>query len=132
MPVSTMPAGARVLAALLAGLFGITLLGATAAPAEAHYGASRWECLAHYESGHRWAVNTGNGYYGGLQFSLSTWRHYGGPQYSGNIYPNYATRAEQIVDGPADCFRGVGCTPTPGRLERLAEHLGSLRLSGAG
>jgi hypothetical protein len=108
MPVSTMPAGARVLAALLAGLFGITLLGATAAPAEAHYGASRWECLAHYESGHRWAVNTGNGYYGGLQFSLSTWRYYGGPQYSGNIYPNYATRAEQIVIAQRTAFEGWG------------------------
>ena len=103
-----MPARARVLSALLAGLFGITLFSATAAPAEAHYVGSRWECLAHYESGHRWAVNTGNGYYGGLQFSLGTWRYYGGPQYSGNIYPNYATRAEQIVIANRTAFHGWG------------------------
>jgi len=51
---------------------------------------------AHYESTHRWHVNTGNGHYGGLQFSLSTWRYYGGPNYSGNAYPHGATRAEQI------------------------------------
>ena len=102
-----MPARARVLAALLSGLLGLTLF-ATASPAQAHEDPTRWDCLAHYESGHRWAINTGNGYYGGLQFSLSTWRYYGGPNYSGNIYPNYATRAEQIVIARRTAFDGWG------------------------
>jgi hypothetical protein len=50
-----------------------------------------WERLAQCESGGNWSINTGNGYYGGLQFSLSSWQWVGG---SG--YPHNATRAEQI------------------------------------
>jgi uncharacterized protein YabE (DUF348 family) len=41
-------------------------------------GSSVWDSLAACESGGNWAINTGNGYYGGLQFSLSTWQAYGG------------------------------------------------------
>ncbi len=41
-------------------------------------GNSVWDRLAQCESGGNWAINTGNGYYGGLQFSLGTWRAYGG------------------------------------------------------
>lgn len=37
-----------------------------------------WACIAHYESGGNVSENTGNGYYGGLQFSPSTWAQYGG------------------------------------------------------
>lgn len=58
---------------------------ANAAPLEA------WEALAQCESGGNWAINTGNGYYGGLQFSLSSWAAAGG---SGN--PAAASKAEQI------------------------------------
>ncbi len=52
---------------------------------------SVWDKIAQCESGGNWSINTGNGYYGGLQFSLSTWRAYGG---SG--YPHKASREEQI------------------------------------
>jgi hypothetical protein len=82
---------------LTTGLLGAGLFTVGTAPAAAHAGATRWDCIAHYESTHRWHVNTGNGHYGGLQFSLSTWRYYGGPNYSGNAYPHNATRNEQIV-----------------------------------
>lgn len=41
-------------------------------------GNTVWDALARCESGGNWAINTGNGYYGGLQFSLGTWRAYGG------------------------------------------------------
>ncbi len=41
-------------------------------------GSSAWDRIAQCESGGNWAANTGNGYYGGLQFNLSTWRSYGG------------------------------------------------------
>ena len=50
-----------------------------------------WDRLAECESGGDWSINTGNGYYGGLQFSLSTWRAFGG---SG--YPHENSKAEQI------------------------------------
>jgi len=54
-------------------------------------GGTVWDALAQCESGGNWAINTGNGYYGGLQFSLSTWQAYGG---SG--YPHQNSREEQI------------------------------------
>jgi Transglycosylase-like domain len=38
-----------------------------------------WDALAECESGGNWSINTGNGYYGGLQFSLSSWQAVGGP-----------------------------------------------------
>jgi len=53
---------------------------------------SVWDKLAKCESGGNWSINTGNGYYGGLQFSLSTWRAYGG---SG--LPSNASREKQIA-----------------------------------
>ena len=52
---------------------------------------SVWDKLAQCESGGNWSINTGNGYYGGLQFSLATWRSVGG---SG--LPSDASREEQI------------------------------------
>jgi len=39
---------------------------------------ARWQGVADCESGGDWSINTGNGYYGGLQFSMDTWRAYGG------------------------------------------------------
>ena len=55
-------------------------------------GSTVWDQLAQCESGGNWAINTGNGYYGGLQFSLSTWQSYGG---SG--YPHQNSREQQIA-----------------------------------
>lgn len=60
------------------------------APASAVSGGV-WDRLAACESGGNWSINTGNGYYGGVQFSLATWRSVGG---SG--YPHQASKAEQI------------------------------------
>ncbi|QNG54311.1 LysM peptidoglycan-binding domain-containing protein [Pseudonocardia petroleophila] len=53
---------------------------------------SDWDRLAQCESGGNWSINTGNGYYGGLQFSPTTWRAFGG---SG--MPHQASRSEQIA-----------------------------------
>jgi LysM repeat protein len=53
---------------------------------------SVWDRLAQCESGGNWAINTGNGFYGGLQFTLSSWRAVGGTG-----YPNNASRTEQIA-----------------------------------
>jgi uncharacterized protein YabE (DUF348 family) len=55
-------------------------------------GSTVWDQLAECESGGNWAINTGNGYYGGLQFSLSTWQGYGGPG-----MPHEQSRETQIA-----------------------------------
>ena len=54
--------------------------------------AGVWDTLAQCESGGNWAINTGNGYSGGLQFLPSTWRAYGGEGQAHN-----ASREEQIA-----------------------------------
>lgn len=63
---------------------------AISAPAVAS--GSVWDRIAACESGGNWAINTGNGFYGGLQFTLGTWRAYGG---SG--MPQNASREQQIA-----------------------------------
>ena len=58
-------------------------------------GDTVWDRLAMCESSGNWAANTGNGYYGGLQFSLSTWLGYGGAEFA--EYPHLATREALII-----------------------------------
>lgn len=53
-----------------------------------------WEKLAYCESKGNWNINTGNGYYGGLQFNLSAWTGVGGQG-----YPHEASKDEQIMRG---------------------------------
>ena len=53
-----------------------------------------WDRLAQCESGGNWAINTGNGYYGGIQFSLSSWQAVGGTG-----YPHEHSRETQIAMG---------------------------------
>ena len=55
---------------------------------------SKWNRIAHCESGGRWHINTGNGYSGGLQISKSTWNGYGGRKFA--RYPHGATKWQQI------------------------------------
>ena len=77
-----------------AGLAGVAIAGAgltaLSAPATAAP-VSTWDALAQCESTGNWSINSGNGYYGGLQFSPSTWRAFGG---SG--MPHQASKSEQI------------------------------------
>nr|AIA83837.1 transglycosylas [uncultured Propionibacterium sp.] len=54
-----------------------------------------WDRIAQCESGGNWSINTGNGYYGGLQFAQSTWAAYGGTKYAARA--DLATKAEQIT-----------------------------------
>jgi resuscitation-promoting factor RpfB len=60
-------------------------------------GNTIWDQLAECESGGNWSTDTGNGYYGGLQFSDSTWDAYGGEQYAATA--DEASREEQIAIG---------------------------------
>ncbi|WSK73741.1 LysM peptidoglycan-binding domain-containing protein [Streptomyces sp. NBC_01276] len=54
-----------------------------------------WDCVADCESGGRWAVNTGNGFYGGLQFRQPTWEEYGGLAHAPRA--DLASRGQQIL-----------------------------------
>ena len=54
-----------------------------------------WDALAQCESGGNWAINTGNGYYGGLQFSYSTWLGAGGGEFAQRA--DLASREQQIT-----------------------------------
>ena len=58
-------------------------------------GSGVWDQLAQCESGGNWSINTGNGYYGGLQFSYGTWLAYGGGAYGETA--NLASREQQIA-----------------------------------
>lgn len=96
---------ARVVVA--GAVIGVPLAVATA-PAQAD--PVNWDAIAQCESGGNWGINTGNGYYGGLQFSQGTWEANGG---SGN--PANASRAEQIrVAENVLKTQGIGAWPVCG------------------
>ena len=69
--------------------------GNTGAAAPAVASGSVWDSLAQCESGGNWAINTDNGFYGGLQFTPSTWAGHGGTAYAPSA--NLATREQQIA-----------------------------------
>lgn len=111
-----------------------TLVGGSLLMAEA--GAEEftvWDRVAECESSGKWAINTGNGYYGGLQFSLSTWAAFGGNEFA--FYPHHATKAQQIaiarrtlfVQGPGawpGCSVKAGLTLENGGADRNAQPIG--------
>ncbi len=74
-------------------------------------GNTVWDELAECESGGNWSINTGNGYYGGLQFDYDTWQAYGGGAYA--EYPHQASREEQIAiaEKVRDANGGYGAWP---------------------
>ncbi|MEV0701103.1 transglycosylase family protein [Saccharopolyspora sp. NPDC050389] len=77
-----------------------------------------WDKLVQCEAGGNWAINTGNGYYGGLQFNKSTWDAYGGDQYA--PYPHQASREQQIaVAEKVRAARGGGYGAWPGCSSKL-------------
>lgn len=65
-----------------------------AAPAASAAPDSDWDALAGCESGGNWSINTGNGYYGGVQFDANTWQAYGGGEFAPTA--DQATREQQI------------------------------------
>lgn len=87
------------------------VLAAIAFPAVAQASPVNWDAVAQCESGGNWAINTGNGYYGGLQFTLGTWRSNGGAG-----MPHQASREEQIrVANNVLRTQGIGAWPVCGR-----------------
>lgn len=86
-------------------------LGAlSSVPASANDGSVNWDAIAQCESGGNWSINTGNGYYGGLQFTQSTWAANGG---TGS--PANASRDQQIaVAENVLRTQGIGAWPVCG------------------
>jgi nucleoid-associated protein YgaU len=89
---------------------GVTALGlGVAGPAQ----ASDWSGVAQCESGGNWAINTHNGFYGGLQFTQSTWDAYGGQAYASRA--DLASPSEQIaVAEKVRAGQGIGAWPVCG------------------
>jgi pyruvate/2-oxoglutarate dehydrogenase complex dihydrolipoamide acyltransferase (E2) component len=73
-----------------------------------------WDGVAQCESGGNWSINTGNGYYGGLQFSQSTWEAYGGLEFAPRA--DLATKEQQIIVAERVLAgQGIGAWPTCGK-----------------
>ncbi|GAC85754.1 transglycosylase family protein [Gordonia paraffinivorans] len=91
---------------------GAALLGTGTANAATD---AEWNQVAQCESGGNWAINTGNGYHGGLQFSPSTWTAHGGGEFAPTA--DQATREEQIVVAERVLAnQGKGAWPTCGTV----------------
>ncbi|MFN8030739.1 MAG: transglycosylase family protein [Dermatophilaceae bacterium] len=108
--------------ALLTAAGSAAAVGAILAPTAAH-ADTVWDAVADCESSGNWSINTGNGYYGGLQFSASTWTGFGGGKYA--PYAHQASKGAQIyiaqavlkVQGPGAwpvCGARAGLTVTNG------------------
>jgi resuscitation-promoting factor RpfA len=108
-----------------------TVVAATAAVSLAAIGtadaapAHNWDGVAKCESGGNWHINTGNGFYGGVQFSGSTWRAYGGGKYASRA--DRASKSEQIkIAEKVLKGQGRGAWPVCGRhLSAASSHSSS-------
>lgn len=75
--------------------------------------ASEWDHVAQCESSGNWAINSGNGFYGGLQFTNSTWQAYGGTEFAPRA--DLATKVEQITVAERVLWKGHNGTPPQGK-----------------
>lgn len=116
-------------AARAIAVVGVTGAAAVAAPLMAAGSASaatasEWDAVAQCEAGGNWSINTGNGYYGGLQFSASTWAAYGGTAYAATA--DKATKAQQIeIAEKVLAGQGKGAWPNCGTGLSNAAYTGS-------
>ncbi|MFJ2732635.1 MULTISPECIES: transglycosylase family protein [unclassified Streptomyces] len=86
--------------------------------------ASQWDAVAQCESGGNWSINTGNGFYGGLQFTNSTWAGYGGTSYASRA--DLASKSQQVaVAEKVLAGQGKGAWPVCGKGLSGAAYTGS-------
>ncbi|MEV7345722.1 transglycosylase family protein [Streptomyces sp. NPDC093544] len=112
--------------ATLAGVTGVAVAAPLMAAGTASAATtSEWDTVAQCESGGNWSINTGNGYYGGLQFSASTWSAYGGSSYASTA--DQASKSQQIsVAEKVLAAQGKGAWPSCGTgLSNAANDAGS-------
>jgi LysM repeat protein len=118
----------RLIGVLAAVALALGVASVGSAPASA--ASTVWDRVAKCESGGNWKINTGNGYYGGLQFSNRTWKGFGGGKYASRA--NRASKAEQIAiarrvlasQGPGAwpvCSRKAGLTKSNGKASKTAK-----------
>jgi hypothetical protein len=102
---------------------GFATIGGGIATSSSAQAGTVWDSVAKCESGGNWSINTGNGFYGGLQFTSSTWKGFGGGRYASRA--DLATKSQQItiakkvlkVQGPGawpHCSRVAGLPRTNG------------------
>ncbi|GAB1691071.1 transglycosylase family protein [Krasilnikovia sp. M28-CT-15] len=107
------------LGVIAAGVTGTVALLGPAAPASAS--SVNWDAIAQCESGGRWHINTGNGYYGGLQFSRRTWTGHGGAKYARTA--DKASRTQQIAVAERVLrTQGIGAWPVCGAKAGSTKH----------
>ena len=105
----------RTLAAAVTALAVAAPLSSTVSSADAATSRT-WNRLAECESGGNWHINTGNGYYGGLQFTSGTWLAYGGGKFARRA--DLASRDQQIAVAER-VLRGQGWGAWPACSSRL-------------
>jgi nucleoid-associated protein YgaU len=114
----------RIAGAALATISATAVVStALAAPAEARRTTAVWDRVAKCESGNNWHINTGNGFYGGLQFSAGTWTAFHGGKYARRA--DNATRLEQI-----EVARRVLASQGPGAWPVCSVRAGLSRANG--
>jgi hypothetical protein len=97
---------------VLAGAAGGAVLLGTSGTANA--ASVNWDAVANCESSGNWHINTGNGFYGGLQFTQGTWAGYGGRSYAPRA--DLATREQQIAVAERTLSgQGIGAWPVCGK-----------------
>jgi LysM repeat protein len=123
--VTAVASAATNRAALIGVAAALPVAGVMATPAQAA-SASTWDRLAQCESGGNWHINTGNGFYGGLQFTAGTWRAYGGAKYAARA--DLASRSQQIAIAEG-VLKGQGWGAWPACSRKLG--LGSADAKGS-
>ncbi|MFC6703928.1 transglycosylase family protein [Flexivirga alba] len=103
-------AGRRAMGAVMASATTVGAGLAAAAHAKADTPWNVWDRVATCESGNNWSIDTGNSFYGGLQFTTSTWQAFGGTKFASSA--QYATRDQQIYVAQATLrVQGPGAWP---------------------
>jgi hypothetical protein len=121
------PVRRRVTGVAVAGVATVAGGMATASSAQA---STVWDRVAACESGGNWSINTGNGFYGGLQFSRSTWTAFGGGRYASRA--DLASKGAQItVAQKVLASQGPGAWPVCGARAGLTRANGGAAGSGA-
>jgi len=114
--------------ALAGAVAGVPLL--TITPAADAATDATWDRVAQCESSGDWSINTGNGFYGGLQFTKGTWRAYGGAKYASTA--NKASRSEQIsIAEKVLRGQGIGAWPVCGKKGGSSKHYKATNTSGS-
>jgi resuscitation-promoting factor RpfA len=101
----------RTVVASTTGPLALAALGSVVAPAAQAAPSVNWDAIAQCESSGNWAANTGNGFSGGLQFTPSTWKAFGGTGSAHNASrEEQIAVAERVLDG-----QGIGAWPVCGK-----------------